>query len=253
MNEKKARFAGIIDYTILKEVLSALVAVTDRGILRISEERITSKQVDPANVAMVSLDIKRDIFIDYNLSGEDFAVGMDYDKLLHILKLYNYPTNAEGMVEIEIDTEKTQMNSGYLSYDLPFVSLDALRREPKLPELEFLATVTIELEDFKLGINTADAITGYVEIGVNSEEFFMGGCDEDKFKLVIPKEDLTLFNVDREVKSKFSIDYLTEMASGVVGRLVTLKIRDDYPLQMQFTVTDGCEVAYLLSPRINQD
>ena len=253
MNEKEAEFVGMIDHTILKDVLSALVGVTDRGVLRISEEGITSKPVDPANVAMVSLDIKRDVFADYNLKGEeDLAVGVDFDKLLHNLKLYNYPTNVEEHIEIKIDTKRVQMNSGYFSYDLPLIPLDALREEPKLPELEFQATATIKLEDFKLGINIADNITGYVEIGMNSEEFFMGmEGDEDKFRLAIPKEDLTLFNVNREVKSRFSTDYLTSMASGVVGRLVTLKTNNDYPLQMQFTVTEGCEVAYLLSPRIN--
>ena len=251
MSEIKTEFEGTIDHTILKEVLSALIAVTDRCVLRISEEGITSKQVDPANVAMVSLDIKRDVFIDYNLSG-DLVVGVDFDKLLHNLKLYNYLTNVEEHIEIKIDAKKVQMNSGYFSYDLPLIPLDALRKEPKLPELEFPATATIKIEDFKRGINIADNITGYVEIGMNSEEFFMGmEGDEDKFRLAIPKEDLTLFNVNREVKSRFSTDYLMSMASGVVGRLVTLKTNNDYPLQMQFTVTEGCKVAYLLSPRIN--
>ena len=258
------KFEGIIDTTIFKEVLSALVGVTDRGVLRISEEGITSKQVDPANVAMVSLDIKRDVFADYNLKGEeDLVVGVDFDKLLHNLKLYNYPTNVEEHIEIKIDTKRVQMNSGYFSYDLPLIPLDALRKEPKLPELEFHATVTIELEDFKRGINIADDIKGYVEIGVNSEEFFMGmESSEDKFRLAIPKGDLTLFNVeddvallnaDRGVKTKFSTDYLARMASGVIGRLVTLKLNNDYPLQIPFKVTDGCEVTYLLAPRIDQE
>jgi proliferating cell nuclear antigen len=254
MNENKPEFAGIIDYTILKEVLSALVGVTDRGVLRISEEGITSKQVDPANVAMVSLDMKRDVFTDYDLKGEELVAGVDFDKLLHNLKLYNYLTNVEEHIEIKIDTKRVQMNSGYFSYDLQLIPLDALRKEPKLPELEFPATATIKLEDFKLGINIADDITGYVEICMNSEEFFMGmEGNEDKFRLAIPKEDLTLFNVNREVKSRFSTDYLMSMAKGVVGRLITLKTNNDYPLQMQFTVTEGCKVAYLLSPRINQE
>lgn len=258
MNDKKTEFVGTIDSTILKDVLSALVAVADRGVLRVSEEGITSKQVDPANVAMVSLDIKRDVFTDYNLKGDELVAGVDFDKLLHNLKLYNYPTNVEEHIKIKIDTDKkVQMKSGYLSYMSSSVSLDALRSlrsEPKMPELKFSATVTIELEDFKRGINTADNITGYVEIGVNSKEFFMGAKgSEDKFRLVIPKEDLTLFNVDREVKTKFSTDYLMSMAKGVVGRLVTLKINNNYPLQIPFKVADECEVVYLLAPRIDQD
>ena len=268
MNENKAEFEGMIGSTTLKEILSAVVAVVDRGVLRISEEGITSKQVDPANVAMVSLDIKRDVFTDYNLKGGDpilfdlaktknLAVGIDFDKLLHILKRYNYPVNVERDVKIKINTENVQINTGYLSYNLPVISLDALQREPKLPKLEFAATVTIELEDFNLGINTADHTTGYVEIGMNSSEFFMGVEDKEdenfKFTLVIPKEDLTLFNVDRSVKSLFSADYLTSMAKGVIGRLITLEINNDYPLQIPFTITDGCEVTYLLSPRIRGD
>ena len=271
-SEEKIEFEGIIDTTIFKEVLSTLTSVVDQGILRFKEEGITSKSVNPEDVAMVSLDIKRDVFTDYDLKGEELAVGMDFGNLLNVLKLC-----SGDDTRIKINTEKAewiygerpgsdalvlrhkhkmQMSSGYLSYDLPLISLDALRSEPKLPKLEFSAMVTIELEDFKRGINTADTITDYVEIGVNSEEFFMGmegikGEFKGEFKLVIPKEDLTLFNADREVKSKFSTEYLTRMASGVVGRLITLKMNNAYPLQMPFKVTDGCEVVYLLAPRID--
>jgi len=208
---------------------------------------------------MVSLDIKRDVFTDYNLKGEELAVGVDFGELLSVIKV------CRGDTRIKLNAEKMQINSGYLSYDLPLITLDALRKEPKLPELEFPATVTIGVEDFKRGINTADTIEEYVEIGVNSEEFFMGvEGSEGKFRLVIPKEDLTLFNVDfsrgsilpshsiTEAKSMFSIDFLAKTASGVVGRLVTLKINNGYPLQIPFTVTDGCEVVYLLAPRIDQ-
>ena len=264
--EIEKEFEGIIDTTIFKKVLSALTSVVDQGVLRFNEEGVTSKSVNPADVAMVSLDIKRDVFIDYNLKGEELAVGMDFGKLLNVLKLCSGDTKSavtNWVARIKINTEKMQINSGYLSYDLPLLSLDALRKEPKLPELEFLATVTIDSEDFKRGINTADNITDYVEIGVNSEEFFMGveGSEKDKFKLVIPKEDLSLVNADHlsvlpplpSAKSKFSTDYLARMASGVVGKLVTLKLNNDCPLQMPFKVRDGCEVTYLLAPRMNMD
>lgn len=242
-------FEGTIDASILKDVLSALTAVVDEGVLRFNEKGVTSKSVDPANVAMVSLDLKRDVFSEYNLKGENILkVSVDFDKLLHILKL------CKGDIKIRINTRKVQMSTGYFSYNLPFVSLDALRREPKVPEIEFTAAVTIGLEDFKQGIHVADIITDYMEIGVNGEEFFMGVDDgRGKFKLVIPKEDLTLFNVDREGKSKHSTVYLRCMASGVAGELVTLEIKNGFPLQMQFTVTDGCEVTYLLAPRIDKD
>ena len=262
MSEKEAEFVGTIDNTILKEVVSALAAVSDNGVLRISKEGITSKFVNPENVALVSLDLKRSVFTDYTLMGENLAVGMDFDKLLNILKV------CSGDTRIKITTEKKQIKSGYLSFDFPLLSTDALRAEPKVPAVDFSATVTIELEEFKRGINIADSITGYVEIGVNSEEFFMGvEGSEGAFKLVIPKGDLylskeyesednivlTRFNADTKVKSKFSTEYLVRMANRVVGKLVTLKIRNDYPLQMPFKITDGCEVTYLLAPRIDAD
>ena len=258
MNEKKTEFEGMMDHTTLKEILSALVVVADRGVLRISEDGITAKQVNPENTAMVSLDIKRSVFADYNLKAENLAVGMDFDKLLYILKLCEGDTKIKIITESE-DTQSlyriVEINSGYLSYGLPLIGLDGLRSEPKLPELKFSAAVTMELEDFKRGINIADSIASYVEIGMNSEEFFMGVESDEKVKLVIPKEDLAHFTVGfslgSEVKSKFATEYLTRMANGVVGKSVTLKIRNDYPVQIPFKVTGGCEVVYLLAPRID--
>ena len=157
MSEEK-EFEGTIDAQTLKECLLALTAVVDEGILRFKEEGVTSKSVDPANVAMVSLDMKKDVFNDYELKNlfiatnedDELVVGMDFGKLLNILKIGN------GDVWLKLNAEKLQVKLGNLSYNMSLFALNALRREPKIPELEYPASLTIELEEFKRGVNTAE-------------------------------------------------------------------------------------------------
>ena len=249
MSEEK-EFEGTIDASILKDVLSALTAVVDEGVLRFSEEGVTSKPTDPANVAMVSLDVKRDIFSEYNLEGEELAVGMDFGRLRNILKV------GDSDVQLKLNTNKMQMKLGNLSYNMSLFAVDALRKEPKIPELEYPASVTIKATEFKRGINTADKVADWVEIGINSEEFFMDAEGDDKFKLVIPKDNFAplAFNAfSQELQSKYSLEYLKSMVKGITNDTVTLKINKDYPIQMWFKVVDDCEVMYLLAPRIEAD
>lgn len=228
MNEKKIEFEGTIDSKILRDILLALTAVVDEGVLRFTEKEITLKSVEPANVAMVSLDIKQEIFSEYKLKGKELAVGVDFNKLLNILKVCN------DEVVMEMNAEKMHLKSGDLSYDLSLFALDALTKEPKIPDLEYHTNITIGLKDFKRAIKTADTITDYIEFNVSETEISMSANEEDKFTLIIPQEGCAKFDVGdmgkETITSKFSLEYLKSMMNGIIGNSVRLRINKDYPL-----------------------
>ena len=75
MSEEK-EFEGTIDASILKDVLSALTAVVDEGVLRFSEEGVTSKSTDPANVAMVIFKLLSSAFTEYSIT-EPKEIGIN--------------------------------------------------------------------------------------------------------------------------------------------------------------------------------
>ena len=98
-------FEAKIDANILKGCIESITAIVDEGKLRIAEDGLKLRAVDPANVAMVSFELQSDAFDDFRFTpkgaepeavpeGESTTesqvtgateIGIDFVKLLGIL------------------------------------------------------------------------------------------------------------------------------------------------------------------------
>ncbi|OYT66744.1 DNA polymerase sliding clamp, partial [ANME-1 cluster archaeon ex4572_4] len=93
---------------------------------------------------------------------------MDFVKLLGILGI-----GGRGGEEIELKLDekgqKLFTRMGSLAYTISLLASDSLRKDPKVPELEFPAQVILEIEDFKRGIRAAEKIAENIVLGVDGE------------------------------------------------------------------------------------
>lgn len=268
-------FEAKIDLGVLRGCIEAITAVADEGRLRITEDGLKLRSVDPANVAMVSFELQSDAFDDFSLElagavetekegkgeeGKETSIGMDFVKLLGILGI-----GGRGGEEIELKLDekgqKLFTRMGSLAYTISLLASDSLRKDPKVPELEFPAQVILEIEDFKRAIRAAEKISENIVLGVDgeSEEFFMEAEGEmDKLRLGLRKEQLIYLTPPAEkVRSLYSLDYLSAMSRGISAchaEQLTLNLGKDYPLKIDFEVADGRgKVSYLVAPRIESE
>jgi proliferating cell nuclear antigen len=249
-------FEAKIDAAVLRESIESITAVVDEGKLRITKDGFTLRAVDPANVAMVSFDLQRDAFDDFRFEKESDAeaieTGIDFVKLHDILGIGG---REEVTLKLDEQVQKLFTTMGSLAYTVSLLDPASLRKEPKVPELEFPVQVTIELEEFRRTIRAAEKIGDHIVLGVDGEEFYMEVEGEmDKLRLGLRKEQL-IHLTPGTLHSLYSLDYVAAMTKGMShADNITLNLGKDYPLQVDFEVADGKgKVSYLLAPRIESE
>jgi len=263
-------FKAKIDSTVLRECIESLTAIVDEGKFRLTESGLKLRAVDPANVAMVSFELQRDAFDLFQFAAEgssseadteaeaesesknELEIGMDFVKFLGILGI-----GGRDEVELELDehAQKLFTRMGSLAYTLSLLDPSSLRKEPKVPELEFPVQVIIETEVFRRTIRAAEKVGDHIVLGVDGEVFYMETEGEmDKLRLGLRKDQLILLTPGT-VHSLYSLDFIAAMSKGMSHvENITLNLGKDYPLRLDFEVAEGKgKVSYLLAPRIENE
>ncbi|MGB2728588.1 MAG: DNA polymerase sliding clamp [Halobacteriota archaeon] len=261
-------FEAKIDAGVLRECIESITAVTDEGKIKVTEDGLKLRAVDPANVAMIAFELQSDAFDEFRFAAKEkeaesgaedtseskaeTEIGMDFVKLLGILGI-----GGREEVELELDehAQKLFTRMGSLAYTISLLDPSSLRKEPKVPELEFPVQVTIETEEFRRTIRAAEKIGDHVVLGVDGEVFYMETEGEmDKLRLSLRKEQL-IHLTPGTLHSLYSLDYISAMSKGMShAENITLNLGKDYPLQIEFEVADGKgKVSYLLAPRIESE
>lgn len=252
-------FTAKIDAGVLRECIEAITAVVDEGKLRITGDGFKLRAVDPANVAMITFELQRDAFAEFQLKSESGAeskaateVGIDFVKLSSILEI-----GGREMVDLKLDEQAQKLftRMGSLSYTISLLDPSSLRKDPKVPDLEFPVQVIIGTEEFRRTIRAAEKIGDHIVLGVDGEEFYMEVEGEvDKLRLGLRKEQLVHLTPGT-LHSMYSLDYISAMSKGMSHATnITLNLGKDYPLQIEFDVAGGKgRVSYLLAPRIESE
>jgi proliferating cell nuclear antigen len=132
-------FKAVINAETLRDAIESVSSLVDEVKFSISEKGLELKAVDPANVAMVSLKIGAEAFEYFNaVPGE---IGVDLVRLSDVLSM----AEKGETVQLELDEEshKLKIGVGSLSYTLSLIDPTAIRKEPRIPELDLPAHVTL--------------------------------------------------------------------------------------------------------------
>ena len=245
-------FKAKIEKKVLKEAIETIVPVTDEARLQITEDGFSLKAVDVVSVAICDFSLQKDAFEQYTID-EPRTIGMNFAKLLDMISV-----GGKEEVELKMDgVDKLKIKNGSLSYALSLPDVSSLRKEPNIPELEFPTKVEISTEDIKRAIRASKELGDAIVFGVEEDNFYIEAENEmDKMRMQLTKEQLvSLVTGEQPVKSKFSTDYLSEIAKGF-GSIESVKIGmgKDHPLRIGFEIARGLgKVKYLVAPRIDTE
>lgn len=251
-------FKAKINANALREYLELITAVVEEGKLRITENGIELKAVDPANVAMISFELPCDAFNEFQVNAKkteseeeiiEKEIGLDFTKLLSI-----FGTVGSDEVELKLDDEKQKLlaKAGNLAFTISLLDPASLRKEPKVPELELPAQIVIETNEFRRALRAMERIGDHVKLGTTEETFYMETYGEtDKLKMELQKEQLINLK-SKKLNTLYSIEYIVAMSKGMSHvKNITLNLGEDMPLLMESEIADGKgKVSYLLAPRI---
>jgi proliferating cell nuclear antigen len=233
---------------VLKEVVNVISTLVDEAKFTVNADGLTIRAVDPAHIAMVDLTLSKDAFEEFK--ADETEIGLDIDKLSQFLKL----AHGNEIVDLKHDEDKRRLNIviGDITRRMSLIDTTGMS-DPKVPNLNLPATVTLKVDDLVQGIKASETVSDHIALVASPEGFEMtceGDMDQVQWKKA--KKDLESLESPSSVRSLFPLEYFANMLRAVsTGVAVTMHLGNDYPVKVEFKIAGGKgEVRYLLAPRI---
>jgi len=249
-------FEAKIHREYLREALRALLAISDSGRLNISPEALSVRMTDPANVALISFDLKREAFEVYDFTPPEdpphiVQIGVDFQKLVSVLSI----SSAEFVsISLPSQLNRLALRMDGLSYSLDLFDPSIMRKEPQVPELELPAKASLFFEDWYRAIRAAEKVGDVVLIKIGGSGLVLEAEGEsDKLRASFPASLLLDFT-PAEVTARFALGYLSVLskaARAAYASQLWLSFGRDMPIEIQFHIAEGKgDVVYWLAPRV---
>ncbi|MEZ3115801.1 DNA polymerase sliding clamp [Halobaculum sp. MBLA0147] len=246
-------FTAIVSASTLRDALDSVSVLVDECKIRLNEDELVIRAVDPANVGMVDLSLEAAAFESYEADGG--VIGVNLSRLEDIASM----ADSGDLINMELDeeTRKLHIQIDGLSYTLALIDPDSIREEPDIPDLDLPAEIVPEGAQIDRGITAADMVSDYIRLRVDeTEETFVieAEGDTDDVDFVLGREDLIELQAGA-ADSLFSLDYLKDMNKAIPNDAeVRVELGDDFPVKMHYDFAEGLgHVTFMLAPRIQSD
>lgn len=246
-------FTAIVGAETLRSTLDSVSVLVDECKIRLNEEGIAIRAVDPANVGMVDLTLDASAFESYEADGD--LVGVDLGRLEDLSGM----AESGQLIDLGLDEEvqKLKLRMDGLEATMGLIDPDSIREEPDIPDLDLPATIVLEGRDLNRAIMAADMVSDHMEFGVDPdrEVFYVDATgDTDDIRLELTRDELIEFDPG-PASSLFSLDYLRDINRAIPSDTeVQIRLGEEYPVKFTLPYAEGRgQVTYMLAPRIQSD
>ncbi len=232
-----------------RSIAEAVSKIVDEVAVRVSEEGISIKALDPAKISLIDIALPASSFVIYEVSGEE-VFGVSVANLVKVLKKLKKGDHLEissvgDYINVAVESQLRRKYS--------FRNIDV--QVPEIPELslEFDVEAMLLAEAFKTAIRDAEVVGDTVELEASDESaLIIRGINAAKVetKIAAGMPSLISLSVSKPSRSAYSLEYLEKVLSLTgVSESVTLKFSSDAPLYIEFRVAGEGVVKYLLAPK----
>ena len=237
-----------------KESITIISDLVTEAKFKANKEGLELIAMDPANVAMVIFKLLSSCFTKYEVKEQE-EVAINLNNLKQVLR------RAKGDDVLSLETTednklKVQLKGTTIrSFSLP--TLDLEEKEQKVPQLSFPMMVSMDSQMLSEAIEDVSVVAESVTfLGEKNQLLVKAEGDLSKALIEIKNDENTVIKAEGDVKykAKYSLEYLKKMiAGGKLQEKVNLYFNTDYPLKLEYKVTDRLLMSFILAPRVDND
>jgi proliferating cell nuclear antigen len=237
-----------------KDSISIISDLVSEAKFKATKDALELIAMDPANVAMVIFKLLSSSFTKYEV-GDSEEIAINLSNLRQILRR----TKADDILTLETTEDnklKIVMKSNTTrSFSIPTLELDD--KEQRVPDLNFPLTIRTNSTILSEAVEDVSVVAESVTfLGEKARLSVKAEGDLSKAFIEIKPDEQTVIITDSEekLKAKYSLEYLKKMIQG--GKLteqVSLQFNTDYPLKIEYKVTDILLLSFILAPRVDND
>ncbi len=237
----------------IKNILPAIVSFLSEGTFKANKDGIFLSSLDPANVAVILLDMYPNMFIEYDIQDEEkFTINLED------LKKIMTKVAVKNQISWEIDEEKnkfvlTVYGKAKKVFTLPLIESEGSFMD--LPGLELPVKVEMDSKAFYDIIESAKVIADEIKIVANPDgpkvSFIAEGELKDmKIDLTPQDESVLSMEVPSKAMARYSVDYLYKLSKvAKISDTLTFKFDSGKPIWIDYKSTDKFKFGFVLAPR----
>ena len=236
-----------------KDSIAIISELVSEVKLKATSDGLEVVAMDPANVAMVIFKLLSSAFTQYEIQGSE-EVAINLNSVKQILRrakaddMLTLETTEDNKFKIELKSNTTR------SFSLPTLELED--KEQRVPELTFPISVNMKsslladsVEDVSVVAESVTFLGEKEQLSIKAE-----GDLSKAFIEIKPNDEISINANEEKCKAKYSLEYLKKMiAGGKLTDTVSLQFNTDYPLKLEFKVTDRLLLSFILAPRVDND
>lgn len=260
MSDGDAVVETIVRAEVIQQFVDQASSLVHETVLHIGKDGIETRAVDPANVAMV--DIQIDAAACESVPNGSFAAGIDLEKL------DDYLGNASGddPVSFAFNPEDRTLNLRHTNreFNVAMIDPDSMRGEPDIPnDLELSVDVTLPADEWQDAAEAADLVSDHIYYRSDADAGEINVVGEGDIDDVTVTFDGDHFaegsEIGDSVEGIYSIGYLLgtgdSSVSGFLKPIPTgdLRVRfgEEFPAKYNYEFAEGHgRVELMCAPRI---
>jgi proliferating cell nuclear antigen len=242
---------------LLKESIGVISDLVSDVQIKFDSNKLEIIAMDPANVAMIVFRLLSSSFVEYSVEGEE-TIAVNLDNFKQVLGR----SKANDSIILELDNEKNRLKinlegDGKRSFNLGLI--DIREREQKIPELNFPVNIEMNSVIFNEVVEDMAIIADSIILTALKGELVIESSShvsEARVNIKNSEENQIGFGGGDEdqIKSKYSVEYLKKIIKGSkLADRVSLKFGSDYPLEINYSLTDKLQLKTILAPRVSND
>jgi proliferating cell nuclear antigen len=251
-----SRIAALdLDTGLFRSITLALNAIAQECVVTLDPAGLGIRVLDPANVAMVSVEVKRPVRIEGLVQ-----FGFDALKVKEaFFRGSEADLNPQNPIRIKVwsrrDARYLVVSAQDATYELKEIPLANLRRVPNRPDLDLPGQSWVSSEQlFRALVHAgrlSDRVTLTLERGVLT---VTAKGDGHVLRRQIPVSIGSTENEGKTYTAKYSLDYLGEICKATRGAgLVGLHFFTDRLLVLTANPAEHCTIEFILAPRTGED
>ncbi len=242
----------LFSYPSAKEftyILKTVSEMVDEVALRVSEEGVDVKALDPGKIALLKTFLPPEAFQDFKAEGE-LMVGLSVSNLVKALKHIKKNdriTIAANEEFVEILLEGTTFRR------YKFRNIEVVSEEVPEISAEYDVEGTVLANPLRTAINELANLTDTIGLTVRGEAIVLYDYESKKtsYRLSSMTGTLVSLNVKKEVDVAFDSEYLSKIVDVLrLGGAVDIKFGSEAPLYLDFTISGGGRVQFYLAAKI---
>ncbi len=247
--------AELEEVGLIQDSMKTVSDLISEGLFQLTEDGVKLIAADPAMVALVDFKIEKDVFEDYELD-EESKVGLNLENFYSILRR----ANSDDTITFEVKEDESKFyikmeNSSTRNFSLPILNLSE-DDIPSTDQLDFSVTAELETSVLENAIKDAMVVGDSVTVSADSSQIKIASeGDQSNVDFTISGDSPGVMELSgEEAKSMFSLDYLNSMTGAKkLSSNVELKLGEDFPMRLNFTVPEQARLSFVLAPRIEED